>query len=119
MYFLFFFFSSRRRHTRCQSVTGVQTCALPICIIENYAALKVQLQKEGYRFDSETDTEVVAHLIARHLQGRVGLEEAVRRATQEVCGSYALAVLCEWEPQILVGVRSGCPLVVGMSEHGA
>src|SRR5213594_1825470 len=88
-------------------------------IIENYAALKVQLQKEGYRFDSETDTEVVAHLIARHLQGRVGLEEAVRRATQEVCGSYALAVLCEWEPQILVGVRSGCPLVVGMSEHGA
>jgi len=88
-------------------------------IIENYAALKVQLQKEGYRFESETDTEVVAHLIARHLQGRVGLEEAVRRATQEVCGSYALAVLCEWEPQILVGVRSGCPLVVGMSEHGA
>src|SRR2546422_9686250 len=85
-------------------------------IIENYAALKFQLQKEGYRFESETDTEVVAHLIARHLQGRVGLEEAVRRATQEVCGSYALAVLCEWEPQILVGVRSGCPLVVGMSE---
>src|SRR2546425_3904392 len=88
-------------------------------IIENYAALKVQLQKEGYRFESETDTEVVAHLIARHLQGRVGLEEAVRRATQEVCGSYALAVLCEWEPHTLIGARSGCPLVVGMSEHGA
>src|SRR5207245_9317691 len=61
-------------------------------IIENYAALKVQLQKEGYRFESETDTEVVAHLIARHLQTGVGLEEAVRRATQEVRGSYALAV---------------------------
>src|SRR3989441_8945076 len=88
-------------------------------IIENYAALKVQLQKEGYRFESETDTEVVAHLIARHLKTGVGLEEAVRRATQEVRGSYALAVLCEWEPHTLIGVRSVCPLVVGMSEHGA
>jgi len=88
-------------------------------IIENYAALKAQLQREGYRFESETDTEVVAHLIARHLKTGAGLEEAVRRATQEVRGSYALAVLCEWEPHTLIGVRSGCPLVVGMSEHGA
>ena len=88
-------------------------------IIENYAALKVQLQQEGYRFESETDTEVVAHLIARHLKAGAGLEEAVRRATQEVRGSYALAVLCEWEPHILIGARSGCPLVAGMSEHGA
>jgi glucosamine--fructose-6-phosphate aminotransferase (isomerizing) len=88
-------------------------------IIENYAALKIQLQKEGYRFESETDTEVVAHLIARQIQAGAGLEEAVRRATQEVRGSYALAVLCEWEPHILIGARSGCPLVVGMSEHGA
>src|SRR6266849_7912732 len=88
-------------------------------IIENYAALKVRLQKEGYRFESETDTEVVAHLIARHLKTGVGLEEAVRRATQEVRGRYALAVLCEREPHTLIGARSGCPLVVGMSEHGA
>jgi len=88
-------------------------------IIENYAALKARLQREGYRFESETDTEVVAHLIAQHLQAGAGLEKAVRRATQEVRGSYALAVLCEWEPHTLIGVRSGCPLVVGMSEHGA
>ena len=88
-------------------------------IIENYAALKVQLQQDGYRFESETDTEVVAHLIAKHLHEGAGLEEAVRRATQEVRGSYALAVLCEWEPHILIGARSGCPLVAGMSEHGA
>src|SRR5438876_4570195 len=88
-------------------------------IIENYAALKVQLQQDGYRFESETDTEVVAHLIAKHLHAGAGLEEAVRRATQEVRGSYALAVLCEWEPHILSGARSGCPLVAGMSEHGA
>src|SRR5438552_12077375 len=87
-------------------------------IIENYAALKVQLQQDGYRFESETDTEVVAHLIAKHLHAGAGLEEAVRRATREVRGSYALAVLCEREPHILIGDGSGCPLVAGVSEHG-
>src|SRR5437879_3515041 len=79
-------------------------------IIENYAALKARLQREGYRFESETDTEVVAHLIAQHLQAGAGLEKAVRRATQEVRGSYALAVLCEWAPHTLIGVRSGVRL---------
>src|SRR5439155_11781049 len=88
-------------------------------IIENYAALKVQLQKEGYRFESETDTEVMAHLIARHLKDGRGLEGAARAPTKEVHGSYAIAVLCEGEPQTIIAARSGCPLVVGMSEHGA
>jgi len=88
-------------------------------IIENYGALKTRLQEEGYRFESETDTEVMAHLIARHLKDGRGLEGAVRAATKEVHGSYAIAVLCEGEPQTIIAARSGCPLVVGMSEHGA
>src|SRR3989475_89577 len=88
-------------------------------IIENYGALKARLQQEGYRFESETDTEVMAHLIARHLKDGRGLEGAVRAATKEVRGSYAIAVLCEGEPQTIIAARSGCPLVVGMSEHGA
>jgi len=88
-------------------------------IIENYAALKAQLQKEGYRFQSETDTEVVAHLIAHRMKAGRGMEEAVRAATREVRGSYAIAVLCEDEPQTLVAARSGCPLVAGMNERGA
>src|SRR5947208_58133 len=88
-------------------------------IIENYGALKTRLQQEGYRFESETDTEVMAHLIARHLKDGRSLEEAVRAATKEVRGSYAIAVLCEGEPQTIIVARSGCPLVVGMSEHGA
>jgi glucosamine--fructose-6-phosphate aminotransferase (isomerizing) len=88
-------------------------------IIENYAALKARLQQEGYRFESETDTEVMAHLIARNLKVLRSLEEAVRAATKEVRGSYAIAVLCEGEPQTIIAARSGCPLVVGMSEHGA
>jgi glucosamine--fructose-6-phosphate aminotransferase (isomerizing) len=87
-------------------------------IIENYAGLKERLQKEGYRFGSETDTEVMAHLIARSVKAGLGLEEAVRAATREVRGSYAIAVLCEDEPQTIVAARSGCPLVVGMGAFG-
>jgi len=88
-------------------------------IIENYVALREQLRKDGYRFESETDTEVVAHLIARQMKAGLGLEEAVRAATKEVRGSYAIAVLCEQDPRTLVAARSGCPLVVGFNEHGA
>jgi glutamine---fructose-6-phosphate transaminase (isomerizing) len=82
-------------------------------IIENYLALKHQLQKEGYRFESETDTEVVAHLIAKHMKHGRTFTEAVRAATKEIHGSYAIVAMCEQEPCTLVAARSGCPLVVG------
>jgi glucosamine--fructose-6-phosphate aminotransferase (isomerizing) len=85
-------------------------------IIENYLPLKQQLQQAGYRFESETDTEVVAHLIARHVQQGKGLAEAVRGAVGEIRGSYALVVMCEREPGTLVAARSGCPLVVGRTD---
>jgi len=88
-------------------------------IIENYVTLKARLQNEGYRFESETDTEVMAHLIARNMKTGLKLEEAVRAATQDVRGSYAIAVVCEGEPGVIVAARSGCPLVIGMGEHGA
>ena len=84
-------------------------------IIENYLPLKQQLQKEGYRFESETDTEVVAHLIGRQLKQGRGLADAVRAATKEIRGSYAIAAICESEPGTLVAARSGCPLVMGRS----
>jgi len=84
-------------------------------IIENYLPLKQQLQKEGYRFKSETDTEVVAHLIGRQLKQGRGFGDAVRAATKEIRGSYAIAAICESEPGTLVAARSGCPLVMGRS----
>lgn len=87
-------------------------------IIENYATLKEQLQTDGYRFESETDTEVMAHLIARRLKAGLGLDAAVRAATIEVRGSYAIAVMSQETPHVLVAARSGCPLVLGRSEHG-
>ena len=88
-------------------------------IIENYQPLKQQLQREGYAFQSETDTEVVAHLIDKYLQRGLNLADAVRAATKEVRGSYALAVICEKEPERLIAARSGCPLVVGRTKQAS
>ena len=88
-------------------------------IIENYQPLKQQLQKEGYAFQSETDTEVVAHLIDKHLQRGLKLADAVCAAVKEVRGSYALAVICEKEPERLIAARSGCPLVVGRTKQAS
>jgi glucosamine--fructose-6-phosphate aminotransferase (isomerizing) len=88
-------------------------------IIENYLALKTLLQKDGVRFQSETDTEVVAHLIAQSVKAGLGLEEAVRAAVREIRGSSAIAVICENDPGTLVVACSGCPLVIGLSDHGA
>ena len=88
-------------------------------IIENYQLLKQQLEKDGYTFQSETDTEVVAHLIDKYLNKGQGLADAVRSATKEVRGSYALAVISEQEPGTLIAARSGCPLVVGRTDHAS
>ncbi|HSN05395.1 MAG TPA: glutamine--fructose-6-phosphate transaminase (isomerizing) [Nitrospira sp.] len=88
-------------------------------IIENYQPLKQQLEKEGYKFQSETDTEVVAHLIDKYLQKGKGLADAVRAATQDVRGSYALAVISEKEPGTLIAARSGCPLVIGRTKDAS
>src|SRR5262245_16410971 len=82
-------------------------------IIENYQPLKQQLAKDGYKFRSETDTEVVAHLIDKYLEQGMKLAQAVRAATKDVRGSYALAVISEREPGTMIAARSGCPLVVG------
>jgi glucosamine--fructose-6-phosphate aminotransferase (isomerizing) len=82
-------------------------------IIENYLPLKQQLQKEDYRFESETDTEVVAHLIDRYMKKGQTLAEAVRSATRDIRGSYAIVTICEAEPTTMVATRSACPLVIG------
>ena len=88
-------------------------------IIENYLPLKEQLRKAGCRFESETDTEVVAHLIERHMTQGKTLAEAVRAATREIRGSYAIVALSDREPGGLVAARSGCPLVIGRSDGAA
>jgi len=82
-------------------------------IIENYLQLKQTLIESGYHFTSETDTEVICHLIERNAKTRT-LEDAVRETLREVKGAYALAVIKEDEPGKIVGARKDCPLVVGL-----
>jgi glucosamine--fructose-6-phosphate aminotransferase (isomerizing) len=84
-------------------------------IIENYLPLKKKLLENGYHFTSETDTEVLCHLIADYAK-RYPLEDAVREALKEVKGTYALAVIKENEPDKIVGVRKDSPLVVGLGD---
>ncbi|MFT3799594.1 MAG: glutamine--fructose-6-phosphate transaminase (isomerizing) [Burkholderiaceae bacterium] len=81
-------------------------------IIENHDSLRAELQAAGYHFDSQTDTEVIAHLIDRLYDG--DLFDAVEQAVRRLRGAYALAVLCRDEPHRVVGARSGSPLVVGL-----
>lgn len=83
-------------------------------IIENYEELRVPLLKAGYVFTSQTDTEVIAHLIHSLYQG--SLVEAVKKAVQMMRGSYGLAVVCAAEPDVVVLARAGSPLVLGVAD---
>ncbi len=85
-------------------------------IIENYATLRTWLEEKGHRFTSETDTEVLAMLIGELYDPASGvdLEGAVQAALREVTGAYAIAVVCEHEPGVLVAARKGSPLMVGV-----
>lgn len=85
-------------------------------IIENYAELKKELEKEGYKFSSETDTEVIVHLIRKY-RNSLPLEDAVRKAISRLKGSYALVIMDEKEPDKLIGIRMESPLVVGILDN--
>ena len=86
-------------------------------IIENYEELRTRLKARGYVFESQTDTEVIAHLVHSHYAG--DLFVAVQRAAAELQGAYAIAVLCKAEPQRVVGARQGNPLVLGVGVNQA
>jgi len=85
-------------------------------IIENYTRLKEELIKEGHHFNSQTDTEVIVHLIEKYYQG-VPLEEAVRKALLKLEGSFAIGVISKREPDKLVGARLGSPLIFGLGKN--
>ncbi|HUE76491.1 MAG TPA: glutamine--fructose-6-phosphate transaminase (isomerizing) [Longimicrobiales bacterium] len=85
-------------------------------IIENYGTLKKKLRELGHEFETDTDTEVVAHLIEEAYDD--SLEEAVRAALSQIEGTYGLAIMSSREPGKIVGARKGSPLLVGIGENG-
>jgi glucosamine--fructose-6-phosphate aminotransferase (isomerizing) len=87
-------------------------------IIENHEALRERLKADGYAFTSDTDTEVVAHLIEQKLRATPDLFDAVRAALGELQGAYALAVMRESDPSRIVVAREGSPLLLGLADDG-
>jgi len=85
-------------------------------IIENHEEMRRRLRAQGYEFTSETDSEVIAHLIHSHAKGGFGLLEAVRRSVQELHGAYAIAVINEMDKDRMVVARMGAPLLLGLGE---
>jgi glucosamine--fructose-6-phosphate aminotransferase (isomerizing) len=85
-------------------------------IIENYADLRQDLSAKGFKFTSETDTEVIAHLLADVLESEPDFVKAIRQASAKLVGAYALAVVSPDDPDQMVVIRAGSPLVIGLGE---
>ena len=86
-------------------------------IIENHEELRERLRSFGYEFESQTDTEVIGHLIHHHLKIEKDLLKATQCSVKELEGAYAIAVISKNDPQRLVAARMGCPLLVGLGEN--
>ncbi len=83
-------------------------------IIENYEELRQSLIAQGYEFESETDTEVIVHLIESNLNDGISLLDAVKTSIKQLTGAYALGVISNENPDLLIGARQGSPLVIGL-----
>ena len=95
---------------------GSEMCIRDSGIIENFNSIKKDLALKGHHFRTDTDTEVLAHLIEEQYKNGNSLEKAVREALSLLEGTYGIAVICSDEPNILITARKGSPIVIGMGE---
>ena len=111
--------TTENAHPHLSEGQGLAVCVVHNGIIENHEELRAELIAQGYCFVSETDTEVIAHLIHRCRLSSAGLSEAVDQARNRLAGAFAIAVICDRDPDVLVGARQGAPLLVGCGGEGA
>jgi glucosamine--fructose-6-phosphate aminotransferase (isomerizing) len=105
--------SERNAHPH---MSGEQVAVVHNGIIENHRELREKLQAEGFEFSSETDTEVIAHLLASKMRKGLNVHDAVREASAEMSGAYAMAVASPDDTDRIIVTREGSPLVVGLGE---
>ena len=107
-------------HNAHPHISNGQIAVVHNGIIENYEVLRDQLKASGYVFESETDTEVIAHLVHQEFikLAKPDLKKAVAQATEQLKGAYAIAVIAQAEPHLLVGARAGSPLIIAIGDDG-
>jgi len=107
-------------HNAHPHISNGQIAVVHNGIIENYEALRNQLKIYGYVFESETDTEVIAHLVHQEFikLDKPDLKIAVTQATKQLKGAYAIAVIAQAEPHLMVGARAGSPLIIAIGDDG-
>ncbi len=110
--------TERNAHPHASISLGVEISVVHNGIIENHEALRARLAAQGYQFESQTDTEVIAHLVHSYVSEGMRLFQAVQRAVRELQGAYAIAVVSSREPNTVVGSRKGSPLLLGVGNHG-
>ncbi len=106
-------------HPHASIGQGVEVSLVHNGIIENHESLRARLKQAGYIFESQTDTEVIAHLVHSHVVAGLSLFEAVQASVRELQGAYAIAAICNQEPGSVVGSRHGAPLLLGVGDAGA
>ena len=107
-------------HNAHPHISNGQIAVVHNGIIENYEVLRDQLKASGYVFESETDTEVIAHLVHQEFVklGHLDLKGAVAQAIKQLKGAYAIAVIAQAKPNLLVGARVGSPLIIAIGDDG-
>ena len=108
----------RNAHPMVSDSEGISVCLVHNGIIENHDEIRIELAAAGYVFTSDTDTEVMTHLIHQHCVQGLDLYEAVYQTTKRLKGLYAIAVMRADEPQHIIGARHGAPLLIGVGERG-